>query len=84
MHTMPKRLAILMIAAALPLAGCGTSPGDRGLSGAGLGAASGAVIGALVGGPVLAAAAIGAGVGAATGLATSPSRIDLGKPIWDK
>ena len=63
MHTMPKRLAVLMIAAALPLAACGTSPGDRGLSGAGLGAATGAVIGTLVGGPILGAAALGAGAG---------------------
>jgi osmotically inducible lipoprotein OsmB len=78
------RLAIPLIVAAIALTGCGTSPGDRGLSGAGLGAAGGAVIGALVGGPVLAAAAIGAGAGAVAGLATSPSRVDLGKPIWDQ
>ena len=81
---MPNRIAVLMIVAALPLAACGTTPGDRGLSGAGLGAASGAVIGALIGGPVLAAAAIGAGVGAATGLVSSPSTVELGRPIWDK
>ncbi len=78
------RLAIPLLAVALVLSGCGTSPGDRGLSGAGLGAAGGAVIGALVGGPVLAAAAIGAGAGAVAGLATSPSSVDLGKPVWDK
>ena len=81
---MGPRLAIPLIVAAITLTGCGTSPGDRGLSGAGLGAASGAVIGALVGGPVLAAAAIGAGAGAAAGLVTSPSRVDLGRPIWDQ
>jgi len=78
------RLAIPLFAAALVLSGCGTSPGDRGLSGAGLGAATGAVVGALVGGPVLAAAAIGAGAGALTGVATSPSKVDLGKPVWDR
>ena len=81
---MLTRFAVPLLAAALLLSGCGTNPGDRGLSGAGLGAGAGAVIAALVGGPVLAAAAIGAGAGAVTGLATSPSRVDLGKPIWDK
>jgi osmotically inducible lipoprotein OsmB len=78
------RVAIPLLVAALALSGCGTSPGDRGLSGAGLGAAGGAVIGALVGGPVLAAAAIGAGAGAVAGVATSPSHVYLGKPVWDQ
>jgi osmotically inducible lipoprotein OsmB len=77
------RSAISLLAAAVLLSACGTSPGDRGLSGAGLGAATGAVIGAIVGGPVLAAAAIGAGAGAATGLVTAPSTVDLGKPVWE-
>jgi osmotically inducible lipoprotein OsmB len=84
MQKVSKRLAFLLVAGALPLAACGTSTGDRGLSGAGLGAASGAVIGAVVGGPVLGAAAIGAGAGALAGMATSPSTVDLGKPIWDR
>ena len=70
---------VVMIA--LALSGCGTTVGDRGLSGAGIGAAGGAVIGAIVGAP-LAGAAIGAGVGAATGALTSPSQVELGKPIW--
>ena len=76
------RSTIALLAAALLLTACGTTPGDRGLSGAGLGAATGAVIGAIVGGPVLAAAAIGAGAGAAAGLVTPPSNVDLGKPVW--
>ncbi len=69
------------VAIAIALSGCGTTPGDRGLSGAGLGAAGGAVIGAMVGAP-LAGAAIGAGAGAVTGMATSPSNVDLGRPVW--
>jgi uncharacterized membrane protein len=73
--------AATVLISALVVSGCGTTVGDRGLSGAGIGAAGGAVIGALVGAP-LAGAAIGAGVGAATGALTSPSRVDLGKPIW--
>jgi hypothetical protein len=73
----------LLLASAIALSGCGTTTGDRGLSGAGLGAATGAVVGAIVGGPVLAAAAIGAGAGALAGVATKPSAVDLGKPVWE-
>jgi len=84
MRKMNTRIAIpLCAAAAIALAGCGNSVGDRGLSGAGIGAAGGAVVGALVGAP-LAGAAIGAGAGAAVGAATSPSAIDLGKPVWER
>lgn len=81
---MSKRFTSLLIvaAAAFALAGCGETPGDRGLSGAGIGAAGGAVIGALVGAP-LAGAAIGAGAGALAGATTSPSQVDLGKPVWE-
>jgi osmotically inducible lipoprotein OsmB len=79
MRMLPR---FLVLAGALALAACGTTPGDRGLSGAGIGAATGAVAGALLGGPVLAAAAIGAGAGALTGMATKPSTVDLGKPVW--
>ncbi len=81
---MLMRLGIPFVLMAVAVAGCGTTPGDRGLSGAGIGAATGAVIGAMVGGPVLGAAAIGAGAGALTGLATTPSAVNLGKPIWDR
>jgi osmotically inducible lipoprotein OsmB len=67
----------------LVLGACGESTGDRGLSGAGIGAAAGAVGGALLGAP-LEGAAIGAGVGAAAGALTSPSTVDLGKPVWER
>jgi len=80
---MSARLVIPVMIAAVSLAGCGTTTGDRGLSGAGIGAAAGAVVGAMVGGPVLAATAIGAGAGALTGMATTPNTVNLGKPIWD-
>jgi osmotically inducible lipoprotein OsmB len=75
-------LALPLVLAAVALSGCGTTVGDRGLTGAGIGAAGGAVIGAMVGAP-LAGAAIGAGAGAATGAVTSPSTVDLGKPVWE-
>jgi len=77
------RSIIAIALAGCTLAACGTTTGDRGLSGAGIGAATGAVAGALVGAP-LAGAAIGAGAGAAIGATTSPSTVDLGRPVWDQ
>lgn len=69
-----NKLAIAMIAAAL-LAGCGTTTGDRALSGAGIGAG----IGLLAGPPGV---LIGAGIGAASGAVTDPEDVNLGKPPW--
>lgn len=77
-----KRIALPVAAVfLLALSACGTDTGDRALSGAGIGAASGAVIGAVVGNP-LAGALIGGAAGAATGAFTTPSQVDLGKPVW--
>jgi osmotically inducible lipoprotein OsmB len=78
------RLSLVSIfaIAGLALAGCGTSTGDRGLSGAAIGAGAGAVGAAVLGGPVAAAALIGAGAGGLIGAATTPSAVDLGPPIW--
>jgi osmotically inducible lipoprotein OsmB len=78
-----KTLPIVLVLAALALSGCGTSTGDRGLSGAAIGAGAGAVGAAVFGGPIAAAALIGGAAGAVTGVATSPSAVDLGKPVWD-
>ena len=81
-----KDVGVKLVAAVvgmLAVAACGDTTGDRGLSGAGIGAAGGAVLGAMVGDP-LAGAAIGAGVGAATGALTTPSQVDLGKPVWER
>jgi len=76
-----KPLALLA-ASSLPLRGaCGTSPGERALSGAGIGSGAGAVGGALLGSPA-AGAAIGGAAGAATGALTSPNQIYLGRPAW--
>jgi osmotically inducible lipoprotein OsmB len=73
---------IFVTAAALSviaLAGCGETTGDRALSGAGIGAGVGAIGGLMVGAP-LQGAAIGAAAG--TGALTSPSQVDLGRPVW--
>jgi osmotically inducible lipoprotein OsmB len=80
---MNARIGVALIIVAGLLSACGDTVGDRGLSGAGIGAAGGAVIGAMVGAP-LEGAAIGAGAGALAGAATSPSQVDLGKPVWDR
>ncbi len=78
---MRKPIGAALVIIALTLSGCGTRPADRVLSGAGIGAAAGAVFGALAGAPAT-GAAIGAAVGGVAGGVTSPSRVDLGKPIW--
>jgi osmotically inducible lipoprotein OsmB len=79
-----KRSIVVIALLGFALSACGTSTGDRGLSGAAIGAGAGAVGAAILGGPVAAAALVGAGAGALTGIATSPSAVDLGKPIWEK
>ena len=73
---------ILSVAVLALLAGCGRSPGDRALSGAGIGAGVGAAGGALAGGSPGTGAIIGGAVGAAAGGLTNQDDINLGKPIW--
>ena len=70
-----------VLAAALALAGCGTTPEERALTGASIGATSGAIFGALGGAPGL-GAAIGAGVGGVVGALTPASLLNFGDPIW--
>ena len=65
---------LLIIAA---LGACGHDPGQRALTGAGVGAAAGAVGTALVGGAVVTGAAIGAATGAVIGAVSDPSKIRL-------
>lgn len=76
-----KNVLLLMVAAAM-LSACGTTKGERALSGAGIGAGVGAVGGALVDGDPVTGAAIGGAVGAATGAVLEKHQLDLGKPIW--
>jgi osmotically inducible lipoprotein OsmB len=72
---------VVSLAAALLLAACGTTPGERATTGAGIGAATGAVAGAVLGAPLL-CAAVGGAVGATAGAVTDPNDVYLGKPIW--
>ena len=69
------RIFALAMVAAVVLAGCGTTPGDRGLSGAGIGAGIG-----IIGGPP--GMVLGAAAGAVVGMVTPPRKINLGKPAW--
>ena len=68
---------------AVSLSACGSSQGDRALSGAGLGAAAGAGTAAITGGNVLTGGVIGGAAGAAAGALTDGDDIDLGDPAWD-
>ena len=69
-----RPIAIAMAAFVL-LSGCGTTTGDRGLSGAGIGAGIG-----LIGGPP--GVVVGGAIGAGVGMVTTPTQINLGKPAW--
>lgn len=69
--------AVLLVTTTV-LAGCGSTPLERGASGGGIGAAAGVGIAAIAGAPLLAGAAIGAAGGAAIGAATNPCQLDVG------
>lgn len=75
-------VAASLLIAALALSACGTSPGCRALTGAGIGAAGGAVVGALAGSPATGALIGGAG-GAAVGGLTSPNQVYAGSAPCD-
>lgn len=72
-----KMIMALVAGTALFLAGCGTDPGGRAVSGGLLGAGAGAAIGAVTGGNPATGALIGGAVG---GAATSPCDVDLNAP----
>ena len=74
----------VLVAAMLMVTACGTSSGDRAVSGGGIGAAAGAVIGAITGLTVLEGALIGTGLGAAIGGFTDADTVNLGEPIWKR
>lgn len=61
------------------LAACGSSTGERALSGGGIGAGTGAVGAAILGADPIAGAVIGGAAGAATGALTDEDDIDLSR-----
>lgn len=72
------RKIILITVLGLILAACGTSKGERALSGAGIGAGVGAAGAAVTGGSPATGAVVGGAAGAATGALTDEEEIDLG------
>lgn len=80
---MPRRVVMILAAAMLGLAACGTHPQGRVEGGTAAGAATGAGIGALAGPPgVLVGGIVGAGVGALGSSLTTPAQVNLGDPPW--
>ena len=73
--------SVLLLSLGL-LGACGNNPGERAVSGGGIGAGVGAVGGLMFGDP-LAGAVVGGAVGAGVGGLTSPDQINLGRPIWE-
>ena len=80
MHIKSLTIGAVLVSA-LALAACGTTPGERAVSGGLLGAGAGAAIGAAAGNPA-AGAEIGAATGAAVGAVTDPCTLNLGDPWW--
>ncbi|HQT64360.1 MAG: hypothetical protein B7Z75_04960 [Acidocella sp. 20-57-95] len=82
---MRVKFPILLLSACLSLAGCGDGQPGRLQGGTASGVAAGATFG-LIGGPigVVVGAAIGGAAGAITSTTTSPSQVDLGKPVWQR
>lgn len=74
---MKKIIPVLFVAATISLAACGSSQGERTLSGAGIGAGIGAIGAGVAGGSATTGAIIGGAVGAATGALTDKSVINL-------
>lgn len=79
--TIVRSLIALTFAGAL-LAACGSSPGDRALTGGAIGAGTGAAVGAVTGGSAVGGALLGGAAGAAGGYLTDEEDIDLGEPIY--
>ena len=77
-----KSAVAAIAGAAILLSACGTTTGDRGLSGAGIGAGAGAVVGAVTGLSILEGVALGAVAGGLAGALTDADLINLGDPIW--
>ena len=68
---MHRSIAALVFGLGLFVAACGSSTGDRTLSGAGIGAGIGTIVGAVTGLSLLEGALIGAAAGGLTGALTT-------------
>ena len=79
---MHRSIAALVFGLSLFVTACGSSTGDRTVSGAGIGAGIGTIVGAVTGLSLLEGALIGAAAGGLTGALTTEDAINLGDPIW--
>lgn len=75
---------IILAGSLVALAGCGSLPEERALSGSAIGAGAGAALGAVTGMSVASGALIGAAAGALTGALTDQSQVNLGDPAWKR
>lgn len=73
-----KTMTAISFALAVALSGCGNTPGQRALSGGGIGAGTGAVGAALLNANPVTGALLGGAAGAVTGAVTTKKQIDLG------
>ena len=71
-----------IISLCLLISACGTTPEERGISGAGIGAGAGAIVGAVTGLSVIEGAVLGAVAGGLTGALTKEESVNLGEPAW--
>lgn len=71
-----------IISLCLLISACGTTPEERGISGAGIGAGAGAIVGAVTGLSVVEGAVLGAVAGGLTGTLTKEENVNLGDPVW--
>lgn len=79
-----RRYFCALAGTVLLLSACGTTPEERGLTGAGIGAAGGTVLGAVTGLTLVEGALIGAAAGGLAGALTKPETLDLGPPLWKR
>jgi hypothetical protein len=77
-----RLLPLLALGGAMLVAACGSSQGDRALSGAALGAGAGLAVGAVTNATLLQGAVVGGALGAAAGALTDQGQVNLGKPAW--
>jgi peptidoglycan hydrolase-like protein with peptidoglycan-binding domain len=77
-----KMRYVSVVSLCILLGACGTTPEDRGVSGAGIGAGAGAIVGAVTGLSVVEGAVLGAVAGGLTGALTKEESVNLGEPAW--
>jgi hypothetical protein len=81
-HAMLRSASVIFVTGLL--AACGSSTGERAISGGGIGAAAGAGTAAVTGGSPITGGLLGGAAGAAAGALTDEDDVNLGDPIWNR